>query len=52
MATRKYSYVTYNGLLVIRKDDIGPECPRCYHVGMVLLGIILANKQLARFRTS
>ena len=34
------------------KDDIGPECPRCHHVGMVLLGILLPNKQLVRFRTS
>jgi len=33
------------------KDEIGPECPRCHHVGMVLIGIVLPNKQLARFRT-
>jgi hypothetical protein len=34
------------------KGDIGPECSRCHHVGMVLLGILLPNKQLIRFRTS
>ncbi|NRD73697.1 hypothetical protein HQQ94_10685 [Shewanella sp. VB17] len=33
------------------KDEIGPECPSCHHAGMVLIGIILPNKQLAQFRT-
>ncbi|MCI2286104.1 IS91 family transposase [Colwellia sp. MSW7] len=33
------------------KDKIGPECPSCHHVGMVLIGIMLPNKQLVRFRT-
>lgn len=32
-------------------DEIGPECPSCHHDGMVLIGIILPNKQLVRFRT-
>jgi len=27
------------------KDEIGSECPRCHHVGMVFIGIILPNKQ-------
>jgi hypothetical protein len=33
-------------------DEIGPECPNCHHVGMVLIGIVLPNKQLVPFRTS
>jgi len=33
------------------EDEIGPECPSFHHVGMVLIGIILPNKQLVRFRT-
>jgi hypothetical protein len=33
------------------KDETGPECPSCHHAGMVLIGIILPNKQLAQFRT-
>lgn len=33
------------------KDKIGPECPSCHHVGMVLIGIMLLNKQLVWFRT-
>ena len=32
-------------------DETGPECPSCHHAGMVLIGIILPNKQLVRFRT-
>lgn len=32
-------------------DEIGPECPSCHHAGMVLIGIILPNRQLVRFRT-
>ena len=34
------------------KEEIGLECPSCHHVGMVLMGILLPNKQLVRFRTS
>jgi hypothetical protein len=33
------------------KDEIGFECPSCHHAGMVFIGIILPNKQLAQFRT-
>lgn len=33
------------------QDEIGPECPSCHHTGMVLIGIILPNKQLSPFRT-
>ena len=32
-------------------DEIGPECPSCHHIGMVLMGIVLPNKQLVPFRT-
>ena len=34
-----------------QNDEIGPEYPSCHHACMVLIGIILPNKQLARFRT-
>jgi hypothetical protein len=33
------------------KDEIGPECPRYHHAGMILIGILLPNKPLAQFRT-
>jgi len=33
------------------KGETGPECPSCHHAGMVLIGILLPNRQLARFRT-
>lgn len=33
------------------QDKIGSECPSCHYTGMVLIGIILPNKQLSPFQT-